>query len=222
VQAKVEELDEANARIASLTAEAKERSTRVADLEAQLAKRGSGGGVSRELEAARAELAQVKMELETVKAEKARLEVELRETVARLEETEEALEEQKELTTRAKEDALTNKWLRFLDEAQLDICERGNRKKLGNCRETVQAKLGQPGVRDKFAHCVRSKQATPSVHELERGESLPTYSVYIDQDDKITKDWYLQLCDPTLPEADGFLDEDHLPKTSGEFDDLPD
>ena len=53
------------------------------------------------------------------------------------ERAEEALEVQVQRTERAKEDALVNKWYRFLNDAQLSICERGNRKKLGQCRETV-------------------------------------------------------------------------------------
>ena len=227
VQEKSKELDAANDRIHVLEARVADREVKVKSLETEMNRRADAGrSLARELEAAKAELAQVKMELEQVKAEKAQLEVELAETVQKLEETEEALDEQIEMTGRAQEDALTNKWYRFLNDSQLEICERGNRKKLGRCRETVLAQLSLDARRDKFAHCVRSKQATPSVHELGRDEQMPTFAGYINQDEKVVKDWYVQWCDPTLPEADGFTDEEHLPPTEAgddpwDVDDLP-
>ncbi|MCA9494673.1 MAG: hypothetical protein KC621_32315, partial [Myxococcales bacterium] len=89
---------------------------------------------------------------------------------------------------------------------------KGNRKKLGNCREAVQASLMTNTRRDKFSHCVRSAQATPTVKELEKGQSMPDFSEYIDQEQKQTKDWYVLFCDPTLPEVnEGLLNESHLP-----------
>jgi hypothetical protein len=141
--------------------------------------------------------------------------VELTQTKQQLAKTEEALVDQKEETTRAKEDALVNKWYRFINEAQLSICEKGNRKKLGACRETVENTLMNNVRRDKFAHCVRSAQASPTVRELAKGESLPDFSEMIDEEAKQTKGWYVLFCDPTLPEkTDGFLNEDHLPQTA--------
>ena len=77
-------------------------------------------------------------------------------------------------------------------------------------------------TRDKFAHCVRSAQATPTVLVMEKGDVMPQFAAYIDQENKISKDWYILLCDPTLPEAeDGFLNEEHLPGTN-DFEDLSD
>lgn len=229
VREKTKELDKANDRIGVLEAEVADRKKKVETLQTEMTRRNDAGrSMARELEAAKAELAQVKLELQQVQAEKAQLEVELAETVEKLEETEEALDDQIEMTGRAKEDALTNKWYRFLNDAQLEVCERGNRKKLGACREVVLAELSVDGRRDTFAHCVRSKQATPSVHELDRDAQMPTFAEYINQDEKVVKDWYVQWCDPTLPEADGFLEEDHLPATEPQpvdpwaVDDLPD
>ena len=112
----------------------------------------------------------------------------------------------------AKEDALANKWYRFLNDAQLEVCERGNRKKLGRCRETVEATVGTVSRRDRFAHCVRSGQAIPTVHELEKKAVLPDFAVMIDEEQKQTKGWYVLWCDPTLPELDdGQLETDRLP-----------
>ncbi len=212
------DLEEAHEKVRTLTSTVATKEAKVAELEAEMARRAERGrALVAELERAKAELAEVKQQLEEAVAEKERLYEELTVTTAKLEATEVALEEQKRKTERAQEDALTNKWYRFINDAQLEICERGNRKKLGRCRETVQEKLMVPEIRDKFAHCVRSRQATPMVREIERGSSLPEFAQWIDQEDKITKDWYIDLCDPTLPEAeDGFWDEEHLPPTEAD------
>ena len=211
---KAEALTEANERIVSLTAEVKQRQARVVNLENEMARRSDAGrALALELEAAQQALASVTQELAQVREQKAQLEVELELTVTRLDQTEEALEIQVQRTERAQEDALVNKWYRFLNDAQLTICERGNRKKLGRCRETVTMELGGDATRDRFAHCVRSKQSAPSVHERKKGAQLPEFASFINEDERVVRDWYVQYCDPTLPEADGFLDEKALPST---------
>jgi len=224
VQEKATALEEANVKVTSLSSQVREKETRVKELQAEMDRRAERGReLYLEFQQAKEELAQVKLELQAAEEEKEVLIEELTRTVEKLEETEEELEEQVELTGRAKEDALVNKYYRFVNDAQLEICEKGNRKKLGKCREAVTAELERPERRDKFAHCVRSGQATPSVHEMEKGASMPQFAEYINEDDKIVKGWYLLLCDPTLPEADGFLNEEHLPPTEEEVDlfDLP-
>ena len=161
-------------------------------------------------------LEEARAQLEIARQEKEQLVVELTQTKEELARTEQKLTDQVEKTEVAKEDALVNKWYRFVSDSQLEVCEKGNRKKLGMCRETVQATLMNNVRRDKFAHCVRSGQAVPSVRELQKGESLPDFSEMIDEEQKQTKGWYVLFCDPTLPERnDGFLGEDPLPKTAG-------
>ncbi len=86
----------------------------------------------------------------------------------------------------------------------------------GGCREAVQGTLMTNARRDKFAHCVRSGQAVPTVKELEKGVSLPDFSEMIDEEQKQTKGWYVMFCDPTLPEkTGGFLNEAPIPATAG-------
>ncbi len=222
VAEKAKDLEQAQEKVTMLATEVTTKEAKVAELEAEMTKRSERGrALVLELERAKKELVEVKAALVIAEEEKAQLVEELTFTEAKLEETEEALVEQIELTDLAKEDALTNKWYRFINDAQLEICEKGNRKKLGRCREGVQDHLMDGAIRDKFAHCVRSAQATPTVLLMEKGEIMPQFAHYIDQEDKITKDWYILLCDPTLPEAEGFLNEEHLPATDGsELDDL--
>jgi DNA repair exonuclease SbcCD ATPase subunit len=211
----VNELEKAQSKVAQLEDEVQSRQSRVEELEAQLTvKKSSSGGsnLARELAQAKADLAEAREQLSIAEAEKERLVVELTQTKQKLAETEEDLEEQIEKTELAKEDALTNKWYRFLNDAQLEICEKGNRKKLGKCRETVEGNLMSEERRNKFAHCVRSGQAVPTVYELDKKATLPDFSEMINEEAKQTKGWYVMFCDPTLPERDdGFLNEEHLP-----------
>jgi len=216
VQATAAQLDEAQNKVTFLTKEVSDREAHVNDLEAEMARRSDRGkALVAELEQAKRDLEEARAELEVVKADRERLVVELTQTKEQLAETEKDLSDQKTMTARAQEDALVNKWYRFVNTAELDVCEKGNRKKLGNCHETVESSLMTNSRRDKFAHCVRSGQATPMVREMSKGESLPDFSEMIDEEQKQTKGWYLLLCDPTLPEkSDGaFLNEAPLPPT---------
>jgi hypothetical protein len=61
--------------------------------------------------------------------------------------------------------------------------------------------LQSPAVKDQFFQCVRSGQATPVVREMVGDGSLPTYSTYLDQGDRVTRGWFVTMCDPSLPEA---------------------
>jgi hypothetical protein len=187
------ELDQVNERVLGLQTRVVDKEREIAELEAEMKRRGAKGAeMARQLESAKKELASLQTRLDLAEKEKEALQVELTETKV-------ALADQKVRTHLAKEDALDYKWRDFVGLAQLEICERGNRKKLGQCRETVQANLG--GLwRDKFAHCVRSGQAVPSVRELQKAEVLPPYSQFINEEDKRTKGWFVMLCDPTLPE----------------------
>jgi hypothetical protein len=106
---------------------------------------------------------------------------------------------------------LNNKWARFLNDGQLEICEKGNRKKLGRCREETEGALMSGSRRARFTHCVRSGQAMPSVKELEKDAALPDFAEMINEDQKTTKGWYVLFCDPTLPEI-----EEGLPKSANE------
>jgi len=211
-----DELTTAQTRVAELERESAEKEGRVRDLEAKIAR---GAEVGKEM---RAELARLKTELEetqealrVAEEEKQVLLAELTETKVELEETQEALVVARDERDEAREDALFNRWTDFLKAAQLEICDKGNRRKLGNCREAVMETLAVADRRDAFAHCIRSGQAEPVVRELERGQTLPAYAEMINEDTRQVKGWYVELCDPTLPERDDApLAEGRIPKSS--------
>ncbi len=216
LQEKQDELTTAQTRVAELEREVATKTAEAHELEARIAKNAEGGKSLRaELERVKAELAQTQEKLAVAEAEKERLLVELTQTKEELEDTKVELVQTKEQRDDAREDAVFNRWNQFLADSQLEICEKGNRKKLGNCREMVTATLGSDARRDAFAHCLRSGQAAPMVRELEKGATMPEFSEMLDEETKQVKGWFVELCDPTLPEiADIRLAEDHLPSTS--------
>ncbi|MEN0066621.1 MAG: hypothetical protein AAGA48_31095 [Myxococcota bacterium] len=219
------ELEQAKDKIGFLEKEIEARNARVKELEAKAdddpepmvpgtsSTPSRGRNLARELAQAQADLKEALEELEVVRAEKDALIAELESTKEELSDTRVALTAQKKKTRRAKEDALVNKWYRFVNGAQLDICDKGNRRKLGRCREVVQDTLMTNSRRDRFAHCVRSGQAVPTVMAVDSRDQLPTFSEMIDEEQKQTKGWAVLFCDPTLPEGDGFLNEVPLPST---------
>lgn len=195
-------LQAANDKVTTLVEDVKAKEAKVQDLEAEMKRRGARGReLVKELEAAKAELEQVKQQLKQAIEEKEQLVVELKETLA-------DLEEQKVETETWKQTAITNDWEAFLNQAQLDVCEKGNRKKLGRCREDVTAIVGTPEMKAKYEHCLKSGQEAPSLHEAGKDEQLPQFAEYLDQENKVVKDWYILLCDPTLPEAHTFATGD--------------
>lgn len=195
-------LDAADEKVKGLEDQVSDKQNRVKSLEAEMKKRGQRGkAIMKELKAARVELTQLREELAVAVEEKAELTAELKVTVEKLEETEETLKVTKNKLEVAKKDVLKNRWIGFVQDGMLQICEKGNRKKMGKCRETVTAAF-TPEMGDKFRHCIKSGQAVPSVIEVEKKQQgLPAYSEWLGQSNRVTKGWYVMFCDPTLPEA---------------------
>ena len=140
-----------------------------------------------------------------LESEKANLVAQLTQTRTVLAQTEEALDDQIDLTEEVHEDWIDQHFERFVNAAQLEICERGNRKKLGACRETVTGLLRRDKVVVAFEHCLRSGQEAPMVVNHDIDGPLPMFASYLDQRDKVVRDWAVQSCDPTLPEAPALL-----------------
>jgi regulator of replication initiation timing len=137
-------------------------------------------------------LSTLQTQLTVALEEKAALQVQLDDTTRRL-------DDQVVQTRVAKDETVAQKWASFQAQAQLTVCEKGNRKVIDKCRETVADKV-RP-FESKFLVCLRTGQAAPSVRLAGKKEALPEFAEYLDQDDRVTKDWYVLLCDPSLPEA---------------------
>jgi chromosome segregation ATPase len=215
IEAVEDELGTAQAKVADLERTKVEQEKKVNELEARIAKGAEVGKALREeLAKVKAELAETQEALAIAEEEKEKLLVELTQTQEELEDTKVELVATREQRDEAREDALYNRWQDFLHHSQLEICDKGNRKKLGNCREEVTAALEDPERQSRFAHCIRSGQAQPMVRELEKDASLPEYSEMMNEEVKQVKGWFVEFCDPTLPElSDVQLAEGRLPPT---------
>ena len=197
-----------NVQIDDLQRDLAAKRAEVVALETRSSTRTGRGASAGELGAAREALAQLTLQLQALQTEKQDLVAQLTRTQAQLADAEAAVVEtraaydaQVDATHAAEDDAATNKYGRFLADAQLAICEKGGRKKLGDCRATVSTRLQQAAIQDDFYQCVRSGQATPVVAFAEGRAALPAHSAYLRPGDKILDGWYVTLCDPTLPEA---------------------
>ena len=88
--------------------------------------------------------------------------------------------------------------------ALLNVCEKGNRKRMETCRSEVQAALDSKRAA-RFKQCVGSKQAQPRlvrVDDKEKNPELPRWSEWLAEESKFAgQKWYIVFCDPSLPEA---------------------
>jgi len=100
-----------------------------------------------------------------------------------------------------KEESTQNLWSSFRNDAKVQICDRGTRKRHENCHAAVDSAFGSR-MRDAFSVCVDTYQAVPVLKQAEKGEQLPRFAKWLPDDNKFTKKgWYVIFCDPTLPEA---------------------
>ncbi len=212
VEEVAESLEQAQEKVDDLQGKVTAKSAQVQEMEAEMERRYQRGValvterdvLSEQLESARAELATLKVALQQAIQEKEQLVVELKST-------QEQLEVKTEEARVSREISLDNRWATFVGRAQLEVCDKGRRKKMGQCRDKMVSVL-DGAMEAKFKHCIRSGQSVPSIHEFDKREDdrLPEFASWLDQDDRVTKDWYILLCDPTLPEAEDLGQVEHL------------
>lgn len=186
------QLDMATAQVDDLTSEIKDKQTKIADLEREMARRASAGAdLVKQLGDAKQELVIVKKRLTEALANEDLLQAELTTTS-------QALDTQKKTTAEVRTELVDTKWESFVEKSQLDVCERGTRKRVGHCRQDVVAALDDD-IHQQFTHCLRAGQEPPDIHEGVK--ELPTFSQWLTPSDRDVKGWYVQLCDPSLPES---------------------
>jgi len=229
VESVTKDLEESKLKVGTLETRVSEKELEVTELKTEMKRRGKRGlALLQKLEQAQKELDSLQMELVQVRIERDDLQADLEETQGKLEVSEAELDQSREETKVAKEDSLINQWASFIGGSQLAVCEKGNRKKLGKCRGTVRNILG-PAIREKFRHCVRSGQEAPALKQLTKDQKVPEYGMLLGNSTKALRYWYIQFCDPTLPEKEdnNFLDflDDDVPEANDDdeefnFDDL--
>lgn len=149
-----------------------------------------------------AEIEQLKAQLVVVEQERDELTVKLKETVQELNAQIKETERQRTRAEKYKSESQQNLWTTFEAQAKVEICDRGSRRRHEKCHEAVDQAVAS--FHDRFMICVDTYQATPTLIQAERGAELPQNAAWLNDDNRFTKrGWYIQFCDPTLPEAGG-------------------
>ena len=200
-------------QIGVLEATVAQKEKEIEELKAAAAKQGKkpkaadGRDYNAEVSAAKEQLAEAKLKIQMLEDVKSQLIEQLTKAQERLAVAEAELAQQVAITDvlrdengKLKDDVIVQQWFRFVNEAQLAVCERGGRKRTDECRAAVVNEISQ--IKREFVHCIRSGQAAPTAQLLEKGDAMPHFARMMDQDDKHLSGWYLQMCDPTLPEKD--------------------
>ncbi len=169
------DLQAAQAQVASLEDQLASKKAELADMQRQAAldeaARVEGAKAWQAMEA---EIARLESELEQAVAERDELKEELRVTIFKLDqqilETEKAQKERDYF----KNESTVNLWAAFMAGAKVDICDRGSRKRHAKCHDAVEIALGR-AVRDRFVDCVNTYQATPLLVQAEKDAELPPH-----------------------------------------------
>ena len=193
------ELVSAQTKVASLQSEIEKKDADLAKMKSAAAK--GDAAASKKYKDLEAEIANLKGQLAQAEKERDELVVELKKTVEELQQQIQATEVQRQRAERYKGEAHQNLWTSFSAEAKVAICDRGSRRRHDKCHEAVETALTSE-MQSKFLSCVDSYQFTPMLRQLERKQEVPSNAMKLSDDDRFTdKGWYIQYCDPTLPEA---------------------
>lgn len=156
-----------------------------------------------ELRRLRSELAETQERLARSEARNGELTVELEETEQELAQTTADLELADKTLRRTRLDldgarriAADAGWSDLVAQTQVALCPKGGRKKMESCRAGAIAAIApvEPAARA----CLRSGQAAPQLQRAGRGEDMPRQAIWVGESGD---DFYVVLCDPTLPEA---------------------
>ena len=196
-------LQEAQTRVEDLESQLASRESQVAELKAK-ARRNEEGAA-----AARQKWQAMEAELETLKTQLAQAEAERDQALEDLQATVVALNQQIRETQKAKNEAARYKdlntkhsWDSFLANAKIAVCGelwvsgRGRQKR---CNEAVEQAL-DADIKKQFENCVDTYQSTPLFLRSE-ADTLPAFATPVPSNRFTRNRWYIQFCDPTLPEG---------------------
>jgi|GEM_PF-7029407 len=166
----------------------------------------------------RKELIKQKTLLKGLKQKLQAAEQERTELIEKLEEALEDVSVAQGVAREAKRETMDERWERFQAETMLQVCDKGNARKLEKCRGVVRAAFSVDREQ-RYRGCVRARNSVPQLRQADKSmKELPMFADWLDQDSKFTKNrWYFLFCDPTLPEAPDTV-EDEVRETVGESD----
>ena len=193
----------AQGRVSTLQAELDAKTAELREMKKDAAKNKSNQAAAKKRwDAMESEVASLRVQLAAAEAERDDLREDLRETLVELDHQIRQTNKFKKKAKRYKQESTANLWSAFSENAKVQICDRGSRKRHAKCHLAVNGAFND-SMRDKFTVCVDTYQAVPVLKKAEKGESLPLFSAWLPDDNKFTrKGWFVVFCDPTLPEAD--------------------
>lgn len=210
-------LMEAQNKVKSLQGELDAKNTELAQLKAEAEKNSANreAAIAR-WKAKEKEIADLKVQLAGAQSERDQIMTELQTTIRELNKEITARKKAEAMAEHYKGEATENLWSSFGNNAKVEICDRGTRRRHDKCHEAVESAL-TPALKDKFRVCVESYQAVPVLKRLEKKEDLPMFAEQLPDDNKFTDNgWYILFCDPSLPEAgavDGMGEEPSVDTT---------
>ncbi len=186
-------LIEAQERVTNLRTEIEDKRAEINQLEK---KASQNAYLRKQLEERKAELEELESALTAAEQEREEL-------VEKLELAIEEVSVARAEARDAKAETLVVKWDEFKANAMLEICEKGTRGKIEKCRGIVDTALTYDRER-RYRECVRQGAAVPQLRQIAKDEKeLPAFAEWVWADSRLTRDWYILFCDPTLPEAGG-------------------
>jgi hypothetical protein len=196
-------LRSAQAMVEDLEAQLGNREVEVAKLKTQAKKDEDGAVVARKKwRAMEAEIVELKTRLAQAEEERDEALEELQETVVALTIQIRATSKAKNEARRYKDLNTKHSWDSFLANAKIAICGElwvSGRGRQRRCNAAVDEALG-PEIKRKFATCVDSYQSTPLFLRVESSD-LPAFAERVPKNRFTKNKWYIQFCDPTLPEG---------------------
>lgn len=190
------------AKIEALQSDLEAREAEVAALKAQDIQDESRRAAARERwKAMEAEIEQLRGALAAAEAERDALRGELKQALADLD-TQIAENQRVRQRARVYKKANTqNLWSAFVNNAKVEICDKGTRRAHDRCHSAVDSFFDGDAY-TRFAACVNTQQAVPVLQQADRDAKVPTHSAALPDDNRFTrKGWYVLYCDPELPEA---------------------
>ena len=214
------DLQERQAKVESLESLLADREAELAALKAQdVRDEARRAEAQKKWRAMEAEIAQLRTELAQVEAERDQLRGELKQALADLDAQIAATDHARSRARVYKKASDQNLWFAFLNNAKVQICDKGTRRAHDKCHSAVDSFFDK-AAQDRFAACVGAQQAVPVLKQTDGKEAaLPKHSVALPDDNRFTKKgWYVLYCDPTLPEAVAQDDIDAAPQTFAQLE----
>jgi len=203
VNAERDQLKNKQAEVNDLKAQLASKTKALDALEAKNKKRSKGAAKARaEREAMEEEIANLQLRLETAETERDDALKELEQTVRELNVQIRETKKAKREAARYKDRNTMNSWESFSANAKIAVCGElwvSGKRRNKRCHDSVTDILG-PDVKRKFEACVDTYQSTPLFLRI-ANKNLPSHAMRIPKNSFTKNRWYIQFCDPSLPEG---------------------